>query len=219
MKTNTIIAVLSLALAAAGFTGCGGSAPKRIDPTGEATITTLGTVTTAEWVEIADDLTAKLLNSGAFARLPEKPVPVQISLIRNKTETANLPIARMTERMLTRLQNSGLAEVTMTTENLRGETGDPLATRHREEQEALQDMLSKVDGTHNVRESLETAAKNLIPRYTLSGTISEEYLRQGDLRQVTFTVYVVLTDTQTGRSVWQDQKQIAKQAEQADVGF
>lgn len=56
------------------------------------------------------------------------------------------------------------------------------------------------------------------PDFTLSGKIIDTYARQGDKRQHAYTFQLSLTNPQ-GLAVWEEEKEIAKQAERAAVGF
>jgi PBP1b-binding outer membrane lipoprotein LpoB len=56
------------------------------------------------------------------------------------------------------------------------------------------------------------------PDFTLSGKIIDTYGRVGEKRQHAYTFQLSLSNPQ-GLAVWEDEKEIAKQAERAAVGF
>ena len=56
------------------------------------------------------------------------------------------------------------------------------------------------------------------PDFTLSGKIIENRVRQGNIRQNTYTFQLSMSD-QKGMAVWEEQKEVTKQSEKSAVGF
>jgi penicillin-binding protein activator len=81
--------------------------------------------------------------------------------------------------------------------------------------------------TKNIRVALNKSGKATTdvtggalsdPDYTLSGKIIESRVRQGDVRQSTYTFQLSLSD-QAGTAAWEEQKEITKQSERSSAGF
>ena len=86
-----------------------GSAPKRIDPFSDESVTTMG-VDYKEIVEWSETLTMRMLDSG-FLRSEEfgpKPVKMVVSDIENKTDLSQFPTEMVIGRIRTNLLGSGL---------------------------------------------------------------------------------------------------------------
>lgn len=81
--------------------------------------------------------------------------------------------------------------------------------------------------TKNIRVALNKSGKATTdvtggalsdPDFTLSGKIVESRVRQGNIRQSTYTFQLSMSD-QKGMAVWEEQKDITKQSERSATGF
>jgi len=81
--------------------------------------------------------------------------------------------------------------------------------------------------TKNIRVALNKSGKATTdvtggalsdPDFTLSGKIIENRVRQGNIRQSTYTFQLSLSD-QTGMAAWEEQKEVTKQSERSGAGF
>jgi PBP1b-binding outer membrane lipoprotein LpoB len=62
-------------------------------------------------------------------------------------------------------------------------------------------------------------AEDRIADITITAKLLEDRARAGSTRQVAYILQMSLTNTTTGRSVWEGEAQIVKQGERASVGF
>lgn len=159
-----------------------------------------------DWVSAAESMVGNLLVSGALDNAPRQPARVALSDIRNKTSIAELKTNVLAQRIFTLLQNSGKVAVSI----------DKLAEQKRQKKQAAEDLMAEYEGTYDVEDSIASEMGQM-PDYTLSGTVTDEFVVQGKTRQRAYTVHIVLTDVETNQSVWQDFHQITRHVKKASV--
>ncbi len=216
---NTIQAPLAAGLCALLLLGgCGKQETRYVDTTGGEALVTRGKINVQEWYKISNELVNKMLNDGAFARAPMRPATIKVSFIKNDTN-GTLDTEFLTDEVINQLNQSNQAVVTATYKDLRGQSEDALAAKAQQERDASQQLLDEFEGNYDATQSIKDA-QTRIPFYTLSGSVKEDYVRQGDVRQSTFIVYVKLIETTSGRQVWSGRSTpITKQSENASVGW
>lgn len=196
---GNLAAIAVLFALAAAVTGCAKPA-RRISET--ESITTVGGIDIQDWNFAATELSNSLVNSGVLERAPRKPAVMAISRIVNNT-TQHVDTDLLTKTIRETLLETGKVETT-TTMGLGGYAEDPMAKGTKDAEDFYNDKSS---------------AKPDLPDYTLSGKLIELRARAGNIRQSTFAFQLSLTDTRTGRAVWEKQKQITKQGSKSSVGF
>ena|ERR1700722_5128721 len=173
-----------------------------VDTNGPNTVVTVHGIDPQDWNRAGSDMVQSLLNSGTLDKAPRTPAHLAISRIKNETEE-EVDVDLLTKNIRVALLQSGKA-VTSTTIGLGGNAEDPLA-------KGTQQQNQFYGATNNAPPDL--------PDYTLSGKIIQEDVHAGDVHQATYTFQLSLTDTKSGYTVWEDQKQITKQGEHAGVGW
>ena len=200
-KAACLISILALS------TSCG-SAPKRIDPYGEESVTSMG-VDYNESVEWSETLTKRMLESG-FLRSDEfgpKPVKMVVSDIENKTDLSQFPTEMVLGRMRTNLLSSGLVRFVSTY----GTDGTDEMTR--DTQLLREDPLFD---SQQVPELGQATVAGLSLRtqilWARSGT--------GKKSQNTYEVRMFVTDVRNGEVVWEDfSAPVAKRQVKSGIGW
>jgi hypothetical protein len=75
----------------------------------------------------------------------------------------------------------------------------------------VQDMKDFESGNSNKMPDL--------PDYTLTAKILENRASAGDTRQVSYIFQMSLTDTRSGRGVWEGEETVTKQGTKNTIGF
>ena len=193
--------VLPLLAAAIPFIGAGCSTGAHYVQTGDQhNIVSLGMINIQDYIQAANDMTGKLLASGALDKVANPPAVLAISRIVNNT-AQQIDTDLLTKKIRVAVLDSGKA-LTTTTLGLGGTAEDPLAKGLQQENEFRNDV--QVTRT---------------PDFTLSGKIIQLSAQSGDTRQSTYSFQLSLTDARTGLAVWEGEKEITKQGTRSAVGF
>lgn len=123
-----------------------------------------------------------------------------ISRITNNT-TQQIDTDLLIKKIRVALNISGKA-LTTTTIGLGGIAEDPLAQGIQQEKEFYSDKTEP----------------QRMPDFSLSGKIIEKRERQNDIRQVTYTFQLSLTNN-AGLAVWEDEKELSKQSKKGVIGW
>lgn len=205
MKFSQLTASLVICSFAALFTACARN--QVIDPTTDQGIVSVGQVDIQDFKRASNELATKLLKSPVLAKYgPDNRAVMAVSLIENRTST-QLETDLLIKDIRTALLNSG--KVYTTTAVSVGASEDPLvrdARNLRKDDEFDQSTI---------------AAKGTLkaPDFTLSGKIIGQNVRDGHLRQSTYTFQLSLSDTKTGLEVWGDSCNVTKQGRHNTVGW
>ena len=198
MKNKILWPVLAAAIPLIGA-GCATNA-HYVQTGGSENIVNVGQINIQDYIQAANDMTGKLLASGALDRVATPPAVLAISRIVNNTGQ-QIDTDLLTKKIRIAILDSGKA-LTTTTMGLGGTAEDPMAKGLQQENDFKSD------------------AKNTrTPDFTLSGKIIQLAARSGDTRQSTYSFQLSLTDSKTGLAVWEGEKEITKQGTRSSVGF
>ncbi|UDQ99045.1 penicillin-binding protein activator LpoB [Lentisphaerota bacterium WC36G] len=187
------------------FNGCG-SAPKRIDPKGDETLTTTDGVNVKDWHIAADKAIKSLLSSGVLNRNDGRKNIVMVSLVKNET-TQHINTDILTNKIRRAILQSGLA---MTTTAISANGMEDKATKQVRD-------LSK-----DKMFDQKTVQKNgtvIAPDMSLAGKIIQQQTTQGRDKESYFFFHITLTDLKTGLAVWEDNVEVVKQETKPLLGW
>ena len=199
MKKTLLLSVLSAALPFLGA-GCAGTGAHYVQTGDQHNIVSLGQINIQDYIQAANDMTGKLLASGALDRVATPPAVLAISRIVNNTGQ-QIDTDLLTKKIRVGVLESGKA-LTTTTLGLGGSAEDPMAKGLQQENEFKNDVKA-----------------TRTPDFTLSGKIIELTARASNTRQSTYSFQLSLTDAKSGLAVWEGEKEITKQGTRASVGF
>lgn len=203
MRTTAIIA-LSAATLAATFVATGCQKAQYVDPKGNDLIVNPDRMNIQDWSMLADQVVQSMVTSGVLERLPTKPAGLLLNPVINTT-TQQFDTDGIVKKIRIALLNTGKVEVIMA-DDLFGGAEDRIAR----EAQRRKDRAAGVD--------TDESNKN-VPDITITAKLLEDRARAGSLRQVAYVLQMSLTNTTTGRAVWEGEAQIVKQGEKASVGF
>ena len=198
MKKSIILPVLAAAISFIGA-GCGTNA-HYVETGDKNNVVSLGQINIQDYIQAANEMTGKLLASGALDKVSNPPAVLAISRIVNNTGQ-QIDTDLLTKKIRVTVLDSGKA-MTTTTMGLGGTAEDPMAKGLQQENEFKNE--TKVTRT---------------PDFTLSGKIIQLAVKAGDTRQSTYSFQLSLTDSKTGLAVWEGEKEITKQGTRSSVGF
>ncbi len=199
MKKTLLLSVLSAALPFLGA-GCAGTGAHYVQTGDQHNIVSLGQINIQDYIQAANDMTGKLLASGALDRVATPPAVLAISRIVNNTGQ-QIDTDLLTKKIRVGVLESGKA-LTTTTLGLGGSAEDPMAKGLQQENEFKNDVKA-----------------TRTPDFTLSGKIIELTARASNTRQTTYSFQLSLTDAKSGLAVWEGEKEITKQGTRSSVGF
>ena len=194
------LAICSLASLVA-LSACGTPATYK-DSRGNDLVVSLDQPNVQDFNQAADKLVQSMLVSGVLERAPRKPAVMGISRIVNDT-SSQFDTDQLTKKIRVSLLNTGKIEVTNTI-GLGGTPEDPMA-------KGVQDMKDFESGNSNKMPDL--------PDYTLTAKILENRANAGNTRQVSYIFQMSLTDTRSGRGVWEGEETVTKQGTKNTIGF
>ena len=215
-RTVTAAALLSLAALLVGCSNVNDGA-RRIDPQGNETITTTNQLDVQDATDAAATMSESLLASGILGR-NGKPSIIAIDRYINST-TSQIDRDTVIKKIRVSLSKAGVAQ-TMTTIDSRGELGGESNIATRQQRQNLQD--AQTDAFLN---DSDVTVRAPVPDYALTYKILEDTARADggflskDVRQITYTFQMTLTDVNTGLAAWEDETQITKQGKQNTVGW
>lgn len=212
----TATALFSLAAIAVGCSNVNSGA-RRIDPTGNETITTLDALDIQDATDAAGAMSESLLASGVLGR-DGKPSIIAIDRYINNT-TSQIDRDTVIKKIRVTLSKAGVAQ-TMTTIDSRGELGGESNIATKQQRQRNQDAQ-----TEAFLNDSQVTVRTPVPDYALTYKILET--RAGadggflskNVKQTTYTFQMTLTDVNTGLAVWEDETQITKQGKQNQVGW
>ena len=134
MKKTLLLSVLSAALPFLGA-GCAGTGAHYVQTGDQHNIVSLGQINIQDYIQAANDMTGKLLASGALDRVANPPAVLAISRIVNNTGQ-QIDTDLLTKKIRVSVLESGKA-LTTTTLGLGGSAEDPMAKGLQQENEFL----------------------------------------------------------------------------------
>jgi len=200
-RTITTAAILPLALSL-GLAGC--QKAQYVDPKGNDLIVNADRMNIQDWDKLADQVVQSMVSSGVLARLPRQPAGVLLNPVINTT-TQQFDTDAIMKKIRISLLNTGRCEVIMTA-GPGGRAEDGIA-------KGAQDLKAFQTGADN------QINPNNVPDVTLTAKLIEDRARSGSTRQVAYFLQMSLTNTDTGRAVWEGEASVVKQGQRSSVGF
>ena len=196
LTTTTSLALLCLSV------GC--QSDHYIQPNGNELVVNADRMNFQDWSLLADQVVQSMMTSGVLMRLPSQPAGLMLNPVINTT-TQQFDTDAIMKKIRIALLNSGRCEVIMTSE-LGGVPEDKIA-RGAQDFKAAQNGLDNRLNPQNV------------PDATLTAKLIEDRARSGSTRQVAYVLQMSLTNTTSGRAIWEGEAQVVKQGQKSSVGF
>ncbi|MFZ4750495.1 MAG: penicillin-binding protein activator LpoB [Phycisphaerales bacterium] len=203
MRTLALIASSATATALL-FTLAGCNQAKYVDPKGNELVVNVDRMNIQDWSMLADQVIQSMVSSGTLARLPNQPAGLLLNPCVNTT-TQQFDTDAIIKKIRIALLNTGRVEVIMA-DDMFGGAEDRIAR----EAQRRKDRAAGVD---------TDASNRNVPDVTITAKLLEDRTRAGNTRQVAYILQMSLTNTTTGRAVWEGEAQIVKQGDKASVGF
>jgi uncharacterized protein (TIGR02722 family) len=186
-------------LAAAGalfaLTGCETPTETRtVDAKGPDTINT-SSINSQDWANAADQLINSLLTSDALSKSPKSPAILAVDRVINNTQLM-VDTDLLIKKIRVGLTQTGKVAVT----NTLGLGERAVVASEAAELEEMQTGKK---------------AKTLVPDFTLYAKLIQQTDRNSKMVQNTYTFQMSLVQVKTGLTVWEEEKQIAKQTKAA----
>src|SRR5882757_5506932 len=188
MKNKILLPLVAAAIPLFG-TGCGTNA-HYVQTGDQHNVVNVGQINIQDYIQAADEMTGKLLASGALDRVANPPAVLAISRIVNNTGQ-QIDTDLLTKKIRVAVLQSGKA-LTTTTFGLGGKAEDPMAQGLQQENDFKSDKTMRT------------------PDFTLSGKIIQLAVKAGDTSQSTYSFQLSLTDAKNGLAVWEGEKEITK---------
>jgi len=197
-KTTATLAATALA-ATLVLTGCTTTAETRtVDARGPDLVNT-SSINPQDWSNAADQLTGSLISSGALERAPKQPAVLAVDRVINNTQLM-IDTDMLIKKIRVALTQTGKVAIT----NTLGLGERAVVASEAAELEEMQTGRKQ---------------KTLVPDYTLYAKLIQQTDRQGSVTQNTYAFQMSLVDVRTGLTVWEDERQIAKQTKRPGVGW
>lgn len=153
---------------------------------------------------LSDQVVQSMVSSGVLSRLPNQPAGMLLNPCVNTT-TQQFDTDAIIKKIRIALMNTGRVEVIMA-DDMFGGAEDRIAR----EAQRRKDKAAGID--------TDASNKN-VPDVTVTAKLLEDRTRAGSTRQVAYILQMTLTNTATGRAVWEGEAQVVKQGERSSVGF
>jgi penicillin-binding protein activator len=152
-----------------------------------------------DWANAADQLTASLLTSGALARAPKQPAVLAVDRVINNTQLM-VDTDLLIKKIRVALTQTGMVAIT----NTLGLGERAVVASEAAELEEMQSGRKR---------------KITVPDYTLYAKLIQQTDRSGRVTQNTYAFQMSLIDVRSGLTVWEEERQIAKQTKRAGVSW
>ncbi len=205
IHTLTTSAALTTLLALPFATGC--KSPTRyVDAGGNDVIVNAGKMNVQDWSLLADQCTQSMISAGVLQRYGDqsKPAGVLLNALVNQT-TEQFDGDAILKKIRIALLNTGRVEVIMTA-GPGGRAEDPIA-------QSAQQSKAFMSGDDNA-----LMAKNT-PDLTLTAKLLQDQTKAGSDTQTTYILQMTLTDTTSGRGIWEGEANVMKRGGKATIGF
>lgn len=188
--------VLSTALL---LTGCVTTSETRtVDARGPDVINT-ASINSQDWSNAADQLTASLISSGALDRAPRQPAIMAVDRVINNTQLM-VDTDMLIKKIRVALTQTGKVAIS----NTLGLGERAVVASEAAELEEMQTGKKQ---------------KTLVPDYTLYAKLIQQTDRDGRMTQNTYAFQMSLVDVKNGLTVWEEERQIAKQTKKPGVSW
>ncbi len=207
MRINLLssCALMSLLVAIPCANGC--KSPTRyVDAGGNDVIVNAGKMNVQDWSLLADQCTQSMISAGVLQRYGDqsKPAGVLLNALVNET-TEQFDGDAILKKIRIALLNTGRVEVIMTA-GPGGRAEDPIA-------QSAQQAKAFMSGNDNA-----LMAKNT-PDLTLTAKLLQDQTKSGSDTQSTYILQMTLTDTPSGRGIWEGEANVMKRGGKATIGF
>jgi len=188
--SSKIISLLAVG-ALLTFSGCETATETRtVDAKGPQAINT-SAINSQDWANAADQLLNSLLSSGALNNAPRTPAVLAVDRVINNTQLM-VDTDLLIKKIRVALTNTGKVAIT----NTLGLGERAVVASEAAELEEMQSGKK---------------AKTLVPDYTLYAKLIQQTDKNGKIAQNTYSFQMSLVAVKTGLTVWEEEKQIAKQ--------
>lgn len=185
--------------AALFLTGCTTTQETRtVDAKGPESLNT-SAINPQDWANAADQLTASLISSGALERAPKQPAVLAVDRVINNTQLM-VDTDLLIKKIRVALTQTGKVAIT----NTLGLGERAVVASEAAELEEMQSGKKQ---------------KTIVPDYTLYAKLIQQTDRQGGVTQNTYAFQMSLVQVKTGLTVWEEERQIAKQTKKPTVGW
>ncbi|MDP1580562.1 MAG: penicillin-binding protein activator LpoB [Candidatus Didemnitutus sp.] len=181
------------------FTGCTTTEETRtVDARGPDALNT-SAINSQDWANAADQLTGSLLSSNALERAPRVPAILAVDRVINNTQLM-VDTDLLIKKIRVALTQTGKIAIT----NTLGLGERAVVASEAAEMEEMQSGKKQ---------------KTLLPDYTLYAKLIQQTDRSGKMTQNTYAFQMSLVEVKTGLTVWEEERQIAKQTKRPGVGW
>ena len=173
------------------FSGCETATETRtVDAKGPQAINT-SAINSQDWANAADQLINSLLSGGALNNAPHTPAVLAIDRVINNTQMM-VDTDLLIKKIRVALTNTGKIAITN--------------TLGLGERAVVASEAAELDEMQSGKK-----AKILVPDYTLYAKLIQQTDKNGKIAQNTYSFQMSLVAVKTGLTVWEEEKQIAKQ--------
>jgi uncharacterized protein (TIGR02722 family) len=180
------------------FTGCQSSQVRVVDSKGTQALNTSG-INSQDWANAADQLVNSLLSSGALDRAPAQPAVLAVDRIINNT-ALNVDTDLLIKKIRVALSQTGKVAITN--------------TMGLGERAVVASEASELDEMMTGKK-----AKVIAPHYTLYAKLIQQRDSLNGVTQNTYTFQMSLVSVKNGLTVWEEEREIAKQSKKSAVGW
>ena len=187
-KLTGILAVSAMLLM---FSGCETETETRtVDAKGPQAINT-SAINSQDWANAADQLVNSLLSSNALANPPHTPAVLAVDRVINNTQLM-VDTDQLIKKIRVALINTGKIAITN--------------TLGLGERAVVASEAAELDEMQSGKK-----AKTIVPDYTLYAKLIQQSDKNGKVTQNTYSFQMSLVQVKTGLTIWEEEKQIAKQ--------
>ena len=181
------------------ITGCTTAPETRtVDSKGPESLNT-SSINPQDWANAADQLVQSLLSSNALERVPTQPAVLAVDRIINNT-TLSVDTDLLIKKIRVALTQTGKVALT----NTMGLGERAIVASEAAEMEEM---------TTGKKQKMKA------PDFTLSGKLIQQTDRSKGVTQNTYTFQMSLNDVKSGLTVWEEEREIAKQTKRPTVGW
>ncbi len=181
------------------LTGCTTTEETRtVDAKGPQSLNT-SAINPQDWANAADQLVGSLINSGALERAPKQPAVMAVDRVINNTQLM-VDTDLLIKKIRVALTQTGKVAIT----NTLGLGERAVVASEAAELEEMQSGKKQ---------------KTIVPDYTLYAKLIQQTDRAGGVTQNTYAFQMSLVQVKTGLTVWEEERQIAKQTKKPTVGW
>lgn len=196
---SKLLAASAMLAAAFLLGGCETTSDTRtIDAKGPQTLNT-SAINPQDWANAADQLVASLLSSGALEKAPRQPAVLAVDRVINNT-ALSIDTDLLIKKIRVALTQTGKVAVTNTMGLGERAVVASEAAEMEEMQTGKKAKAQKID-------------------YTLYGKLIQQTDRANNVTQNTYTFQMSLVEVKSGLTVWEEEREIAKQTKRASVGW